>query len=509
MSASVFVSGCYIVKDEEENLPASLEALAPFVDEVVVYDTGSTDRTVEVARAHGARVVEGYWDDDFGAARNRALEHCRGTWVLAVDADELLTGNPALLRAPLRHTRADVFVLEVVSEAWEGGGERSRAVVGRLFRRATCRWRGALHEQLVGRGREVVVHPLPGVVIDHHGYRTLVVSGRGKLERNHRIAEAELALGRERGDERLPLLLINVGRTANVREDHARAVEAFGELDLAALGPEAGVLAAHPAIDSHLRRGDAEGAQVWARALRGWGEGEQVCRLFEARIAMAREDFLAAEALLRSIRPGTDHRGLEVDDALARDYLGECLLRQGRAEEAAAVVLENVVGGRSSMNHVFVVGILGGVPGALDELAARLPDVLVRPFIGKLQREPAAVSAGFFEALWRAGRQRTFLALAASRQWATLPVEQAVAWSLRLRTAGLAEHCPLRAALADPDLSAAHRVLCGAVLVEAGEQDVLAVLEELLPRVEDADEEPLLERLRTLAPGFTASLQLV
>ena len=84
----VLLSACLIVKDEEKALPECLASLDRLVDEVVVYDTGSTDATVELARRAGARVIEGYWDDDFGRARNASLEQCRGEWILWIDADE-------------------------------------------------------------------------------------------------------------------------------------------------------------------------------------------------------------------------------------------------------------------------------------------------------------------------------------------------------------------------------------------------------------------------------------
>ena len=95
------VSGCLIVKNEEKYLEECLKSLAGFVDEIVVYDTGSDDSTIEIAESCGARVVRGYWDDDFGAARNRSLAHCKGRWILWVDADERTFGDPQKVRRKL------------------------------------------------------------------------------------------------------------------------------------------------------------------------------------------------------------------------------------------------------------------------------------------------------------------------------------------------------------------------------------------------------------------------
>ncbi len=75
------VSLTMIVRDEEHNLPACLTCVADIVDEIIIADTGSTDRTTEIAQAFGARVVEAPWTDDFASARNAALAHAGGAWV--------------------------------------------------------------------------------------------------------------------------------------------------------------------------------------------------------------------------------------------------------------------------------------------------------------------------------------------------------------------------------------------------------------------------------------------
>src|SRR5918993_840264 len=77
-----------IVRDEARNIVDCLTSLAGVVDEIMVVDTGSSDGTPELARAHGADVVHERWRDDFAAARNIALARCSGDWVLYIDADE-------------------------------------------------------------------------------------------------------------------------------------------------------------------------------------------------------------------------------------------------------------------------------------------------------------------------------------------------------------------------------------------------------------------------------------
>lgn len=87
------ISLCMIVKNEEKNLARCLASAKPAVHELVVVDTGSTDRTVAIATAFGARVVSFPWNGSFADARNHALEQARGAWILALDADEALSAQ--------------------------------------------------------------------------------------------------------------------------------------------------------------------------------------------------------------------------------------------------------------------------------------------------------------------------------------------------------------------------------------------------------------------------------
>src|SRR5258707_769868 len=82
------VSLCIIAKNEEAHLPECIGPLRDLVQEILVVDTGSSDRTREVAGELGARVVEFPWIDDFSAARNESLRHATGDWIFWVDADD-------------------------------------------------------------------------------------------------------------------------------------------------------------------------------------------------------------------------------------------------------------------------------------------------------------------------------------------------------------------------------------------------------------------------------------
>ncbi|MCS6911750.1 MAG: glycosyltransferase [Myxococcales bacterium] len=127
------VSACLIVRNEEELLPECLASLRPWVEQICVLDTGSTDRTVAIAQSFGATVAHAPWQDDFAAARNASLALARHDWILVLDADETLDSatGPAL-RAVVQDGTAQAFV--VMQEAvLSDGSVRSQPVV-RLFR---------------------------------------------------------------------------------------------------------------------------------------------------------------------------------------------------------------------------------------------------------------------------------------------------------------------------------------------------------------------------------------
>jgi glycosyltransferase involved in cell wall biosynthesis len=87
------LSLCMIVKNEEENLPKCLRSVEPVVDEMIVVDTGSTDRTKKIAEAFGAKVFEFEWQDSFAEARNYSISKASGQWILVMDADEAISSK--------------------------------------------------------------------------------------------------------------------------------------------------------------------------------------------------------------------------------------------------------------------------------------------------------------------------------------------------------------------------------------------------------------------------------
>jgi O-antigen biosynthesis protein len=85
------ISLCMIVKNEEKNLSKFLFYIKPIVHEIIIVDTGSTDRTKKIAQAFGAKVFDFNWTNDFSEARNYSLSKAGGKWILVLDADELIS----------------------------------------------------------------------------------------------------------------------------------------------------------------------------------------------------------------------------------------------------------------------------------------------------------------------------------------------------------------------------------------------------------------------------------
>ncbi len=144
-----------IVKNEEGNLPNCLESVRGIFDEIVVIDTGSTDRTIEVARSYGANVFEFAWIDSFSAARNEALSHATGDYAFWLDADDVVEAvERKRLEAILKTIRSGDLAGYVVRCACDPSpdGIGGDTVVDhiRLFPlRHDIRWTYRVHEQIL------------------------------------------------------------------------------------------------------------------------------------------------------------------------------------------------------------------------------------------------------------------------------------------------------------------------------------------------------------------------
>lgn len=185
---AVRISAVLIVRDEESRLPKCLDALRLVADEIVIVDTGSRDGTVAAARRYTDNVTSFAWCDDFAAARNFALAHASGDWVLSMDADEVVI-EPESARALLVEfaNAQEPNTLGTIELHSPTGPELDAAVVvdrlPRFFQRGAWCFEGAIHEQLVPvstAGRVAAT----GLRVSHSGYAQAVDDPRHKAKRN-------------------------------------------------------------------------------------------------------------------------------------------------------------------------------------------------------------------------------------------------------------------------------------------------------------------------------------
>jgi tetratricopeptide (TPR) repeat protein len=166
------LSATLIVRDEERVLPACLNSLQTLVDEIIVVDTGSTDRTVELALARGAKVFHFSWREDFAAARNFAIDRASCPWLLYIDADERVRdGDHATTRAALNDPRA----LAARVRFYPRSGFTAYPEY-RLFRRdPRLRFKGVVHETMLPEIKRLTATESGTILncdttIDHVGY---------------------------------------------------------------------------------------------------------------------------------------------------------------------------------------------------------------------------------------------------------------------------------------------------------------------------------------------------
>ena len=196
------ISVCYMVRNEENTLLRSLQSVSKAADEIIVVDTGSTDRTKEVAMSFSARVYDFPWQDDFSAPRNFALSKATGDWIVFLDADEYFS------EATAHRLR---FVLQRYHEAgWRGCLLLHRydidvdnaneiladTLVSRIFTNDDgYRYQGIIHEELLANGQpldNLSVVDAEELSLIHTGYRASLSDA--KARRNLELLLRELAI---------------------------------------------------------------------------------------------------------------------------------------------------------------------------------------------------------------------------------------------------------------------------------------------------------------------------
>lgn len=193
------LSFCIIVKNEAENLPRCLSSVRNVVDEMIVLDTGSSDRTIEIAESFGAQVHTFEWCNDFSAARNESLKYAQGNWVLVLDADEVLVPEIVpILKGAIEQD--DYLVFNLIRQEI-GAAQSPYSLISRLFRRHPEIWftrpyHAMIDDQvmtLLEREPHWKIGSIPEVAILHEGYQANVIAGRDKVNKARSTMEGFLA----------------------------------------------------------------------------------------------------------------------------------------------------------------------------------------------------------------------------------------------------------------------------------------------------------------------------
>jgi hypothetical protein len=202
-----------IVRNEEKSLGKALQSAEPFMDEIVVVDTGSMDRTVHIAQEHGAHVSHFDWCDDFSAARNHSLEQATGDWIFWMDADDVLPAESGreMRQLVARHPNRDVAFWVMVEQESTGSGGRVRATRHghlKLFpRHPEIRFCYRVHEQVAPAIKRLGFELVASELVVRHANADRSSEGNAKRsERNFRLLSLDLA---EHPDD--PTVLMNLG----------------------------------------------------------------------------------------------------------------------------------------------------------------------------------------------------------------------------------------------------------------------------------------------------------
>ncbi len=462
----VVLSACLIVKNEEQMLPACLESLHDAVDEIVVYDTGSSDGTMEIARRSGATVVEGQWPDSFALARNAALAHATGEWVISIDADERLQADSGVLRAQLTDPDPDLEAYLVAIENLHGpGNPRSVHTAIRVFRRRSATWRHRLHEQVAAADdptRPLRTAYLSAARLIHHGYIAEVFENRNKVDRNLELARAAL----DDDEVERSYALMNFGRALESAGRSDEAVVSLSEAAESAVDPITRRLAVTNLVYILGRTGRFEESLARLSELRGLSRSQVAADIAEGRTRLAMGETVAGLAILARIPSrGRDDDGMEYGPHVVAAICGEALASLGRFGEAADVVLDAVrTEGVLEADLGELVRWLLQAERSPAEITAALRAEDLVPMLGRVLRQPPALADVLLDGAWVRFPDRLEPLAAAASVAPRLPLARALVWSARLRQRGLAASCPLVAIGSDAGVDPVIRARAAAAL---------------------------------------------
>lgn len=220
------LSLCMIVRNNENTIGPCISSIRPWVDEMIVIDTGSTDATATICKDLGAKVWHWPWQDDFSAARNESLKYASGEWIFWMDSDDTITEDCGQKLRSLAYGTHSPEVLGYIAQVHCPGPSDQKfdiTVVDhvKLFRnRPDLRFEHRIHEQILPAirraGGDVA---FTDIYVVHSGADHTPEGRQRKLVRDFKLLHLDLA---ERPDH--PFVLFNLGMTHADTQDHREAI---------------------------------------------------------------------------------------------------------------------------------------------------------------------------------------------------------------------------------------------------------------------------------------------
>ncbi len=224
------ISVCIIAKNEEKNIERCLKSLRPYPFEIIVADTGSVDRTKEIALRYTEHVYDFAWCDDFAAAKNFAVSKASRPYVLVLDSDEYIISLDfdAFSDVVLKHPK-DVGRLRIIHTLTQKNQvQEKKEWISRIFAKEHYHYEGRIHEQLESSGKKAYRTYQTPLVIGHTGYDLTEEQKRKKAERNISLLEKELRfLEESQEEEKIPYILCQLGKGHYLAKEYEKACEYF------------------------------------------------------------------------------------------------------------------------------------------------------------------------------------------------------------------------------------------------------------------------------------------
>ena len=210
------ISLVMIVKNEEETLEKSLRSVNELVNEIIIVDTGSTDKTREIALRYTEKVFSFSWCNDFSKARNFSISKASNPWVLILDADEVITEYDEKKIKEFCNNSNDLVGRIKRINIYEDkyGTKKYIERVNRFFNKNNFEYEGIIHEQVVSKKREDYNTINIDLCVEHIGYSKAVLSKTNKIERNIEL----LKMAREK-DPKDPYINYQLGKSYFMGKD--------------------------------------------------------------------------------------------------------------------------------------------------------------------------------------------------------------------------------------------------------------------------------------------------